>query len=113
MLSPQLTRPQILIEANKPSSTLAAASHRFCARQAFRSMATSTASSNESSGETNLDKFKFAAIQMKCTSDKLANLEHAYQLIKEAATNGAHLISLPVCNHMINYLGNRNGDSML
>jgi hypothetical protein len=61
-------------------------------------MASITSSNTNTDAPATLNKFKFAAIQMKCTSDKLANLENAYCLIKEAAANGAHLISLPVCD---------------
>jgi omega-amidase len=59
-------------------------------------MASSTASSEEPVA-LSLNSFRFAAIQMQCTADKLANLENAFQLIKQASTKGAHLICLPEC----------------
>lgn len=40
--------------------------------------------------------FKFAAIQLAVTADKDSNLKNAADKIKEAASNGAKVISLPV-----------------
>jgi len=40
--------------------------------------------------------FKFAAIQLAVTADKESNLKNAADKIKEAASNGAKVISLPV-----------------
>jgi hypothetical protein len=40
--------------------------------------------------------FKFAAIQLAVTSDKSKTLDHAREKIREAAKNGAQVISLPV-----------------
>lgn len=72
------------------------------ARLQRRNMAsTSSNTSTEAPTTPSTNKFKFAAIQMKCTADKIANLENAYKLIKEAAANGAHLIALPVCTTLI------------
>lgn len=64
-------------------------------RQSRRTMASSTPISNEAPAASS-QTFKFAAIQMRCTADKLANLENAFQLIKEASSKGAQLIALPV-----------------
>lgn len=47
--------------------------------------------------KTHPKKFKFAAIQLQVGSNKLENLQRAKNKIKEAAENGAHVISLPVC----------------
>jgi omega-amidase len=41
--------------------------------------------------------FKFAAIQLAVTADKDNNLKNAADKIKEAASNGAKVISLPEC----------------
>lgn len=62
-------------------------------------MASTTAASNDDASAST-QTFKFAAIQMRCTADKLANLEHAFQLIKEASSKGAQLIALPVRKHL-------------
>lgn len=64
-------------------------------RQQHRTMASSSAASNDTA-PASTKTFKFAAIQMRCTADKLANLENAFQLIKEASSKGAQLIALPV-----------------
>jgi len=42
-------------------------------------------------------KFKLALIQLTVGPNKLDNLKRATQLIKEAATNGAQLVTLPEC----------------
>lgn len=60
--------------------------------------------------------FKFAAIQLAVTADKDHNLKNAADKIKEAASNGAKVVSLPVSflvvfidnysRQIINYLYN-------
>lgn len=40
--------------------------------------------------------FKFAAIQLAVTADKSKTLDHARQLIRDAASQGAQIVSLPV-----------------
>lgn len=48
--------------------------------------------------------FKFAAIQLAVTADKGHNLKNAADKIKEAASNGAKVISLPVSSkHIFSY----------
>ncbi len=42
------------------------------------------------------NKFKVALIQLAVGASKPANLERAGSLIREAASNGAKLIALPV-----------------
>ena len=42
-------------------------------------------------------KFKLGLVQMAVGADKAANLVRAASLVKEAASNGAQVIALPVC----------------
>ncbi len=46
-------------------------------------------------------KFKIALVQLAVGASKPANLERAGSLVREAASNGAKLIALPVSNHNI------------
>ena len=43
-----------------------------------------------------LSKFRLGLVQMLVGADKTANLVRAAKLVKEAASNGAQVIALPV-----------------
>jgi omega-amidase len=42
-------------------------------------------------------QFKFAAVQLRVTSDKEANLSHVRRVVREAAQSGASVVALPEC----------------
>lgn len=48
-------------------------------------------------------KFKFAAIQLSVGADKQENIDSATKLIKQAAKEGAKVVSLPECKGKNNY----------
>ena len=42
------------------------------------------------------NKFRLAMVQLAVGADKMANLKRAEGLVREAASNGAQVVSLPV-----------------
>ena len=46
--------------------------------------------------DTGLRKFRLAMVQLAVGADKMANLKRAEGLVREAASNGAQIVSLPV-----------------
>ena len=48
-----------------------------------------------------LSKFRLGMVQMLVGADKAANLVRAAKLVKEAASNGAQVVALPVS--VLNY----------
>lgn len=48
-----------------------------------------------------LRKFRLALVQLAVGADKAANLARAEGMVREAAQNGAKIVSLPVCSYRI------------
>jgi hypothetical protein len=61
-----------------------------------RSFSTNPSRKMSTNNNQTSTSFKFAAIQLLVSDSKLENLELAKQKIKEAAANGAKVVSLPV-----------------
>lgn len=75
---------------------LISSSQRYLTTPSSKTMSSSTKEPIKSK-----NTFKYAAIQMKGSTNKIANLETAFALIKEASSMGAQLISLPVCHYKL------------
>jgi omega-amidase len=48
--------------------------------------------------------FRLALIQLATSADKQSNLRRARQLVKEACSNGANVVVLPVCRLLFHVL---------
>lgn len=92
LVSPLSLSRRSLAPSNRSKSLL----HRYHASSASIRRTMATASTSSESAKAVSNKIKFSAIQMKSGADKLANLENAYNLVRDAASQGATLITLPV-----------------